>query len=59
VKKAGSSLSFEGERLGVGFEAARTKLREDKKLLETIKEAVTAAASEPIVAKPAPAETEE
>ena len=59
VKKAGSSLSFEGERLGVGFEAARTKLREDKKLLETIKEKVITAASEPAATKLAPAETEE
>ena len=40
VKKSGSSLSFEGERLGVGFEAARTKLKEDKKLLSAIKKKV-------------------
>ncbi len=46
VKKAGSSLSFEGERLGVGFENARMKLREDKKLLEAIKKKVAEAASD-------------
>ena len=40
VKKAGSSFSFEGERLGVGFENARTKLKEDKKLLEAIKKKI-------------------
>ena len=37
IKKAGSSFSFEGERLGAGFENARAKLKEDKKLLEAIK----------------------
>ncbi len=40
VKKSGSSLSFEGERLGVGFEAARTKLKEDRKVLDAIKKKV-------------------
>jgi recombination protein RecA len=40
VKKAGSSFSFEGERLGVGFEAARARLKEDKKLLTAIKKKV-------------------
>ncbi len=43
VKKAGSSFSFDGERLGVGFENARTKLKEDKKLLAEIKKRTTAA----------------
>ncbi len=37
VKKSGASISFEGERLGAGFENARMKLKEDKKLLEAIK----------------------
>jgi len=37
VKKTGSTLSFEGEKLGVGFENARLKLKEDKKILEAIK----------------------
>ena len=37
VKKSGSSLSFEGERIGVGFDASRLKLIEDKKLLNAIK----------------------
>jgi recombination protein RecA len=40
VKKSGSSFTFEGERLGVGFDNARLKLREDKKLLGEIKKKV-------------------
>ncbi len=40
VKKAGSSFSFEGERLGVGFENTRAKLKEDKKLLGAIKKKI-------------------
>ncbi len=40
VKKAGASFSFEGEKLGVGFDTARLKLKEDKKLLETIKKKI-------------------
>jgi recombination protein RecA len=34
VQKAGSSYSFEGEKLGVGFDNVRAKLKEDKKLLK-------------------------
>jgi recombination protein RecA len=37
IKKAGASFSFEGEKLGVGFDATRLKLKEDKKLLGEIK----------------------
>jgi recombination protein RecA len=37
VKKAGASFSYNGERLGVGFENSKTKLKEDKKLFEEIK----------------------
>ncbi len=37
VKKSGSSFSYNGERLGVGFENSKAKLKEDKKLLEEIK----------------------
>ena len=36
VTKSGSSYSFGKEKLGRGFDAARTKLREDKKLKESI-----------------------
>jgi recombination protein RecA len=43
VKKSGSSFSFAGERLGVGFENSRTKLKEDKKLLNEIKKQTTIA----------------
>ena len=45
VKKAGASFSFEGEKLGVGFENARLKLKEDQKTLKEIK-VKTAAAME-------------
>ncbi len=37
VKKAGNTYGFEGQKLGVGLEAAKEKLKEDKKLLEEIK----------------------
>ncbi|HEX4104185.1 MAG TPA: recombinase RecA [Candidatus Paceibacterota bacterium] len=41
VKKSGASFSFEGEKLGVGFDNARLKLKEDKKLVEEIKKKIT------------------
>jgi len=37
VKKTGNTYSFENEKLGVGLEAAREKLKENKKLSEEIK----------------------
>jgi len=37
IKKAGASYSFEGERLGTGFDNVRKSLKEDKKKLEEIK----------------------
>lgn len=37
IMKSGNTYSFEGEKLGVGLEQTRTKLREDKKLVEDIK----------------------
>jgi len=37
VKKTGNTYSFEDEKLGVGLEASREKLKQDKKLLEEIK----------------------
>jgi recombination protein RecA len=40
VTKSGSSYSFEGERLGVGFDAVKEKLKEDKKLLSEIKQKI-------------------
>jgi len=36
VAKAGVTYSFAGEKLGVGFDNARLKLKEDKKLLKEI-----------------------
>lgn len=46
VKKAGASYSFEDEKLGVGFDRIRLKLKEDKKLLEKIKKKVLEAIEE-------------
>lgn len=43
VKKSGASYSFEGERLGSGFDNIREKLKEDKKLLKVIEEKTVAA----------------
>lgn len=37
VKKSGASFSFEGAKLGNGFENARAMLKEDKKVLNEIK----------------------
>ncbi len=37
VKKSGASYSFGAEKLGVGFDNIREKLKEDKKTLEMIK----------------------
>ncbi|MGB7566214.1 MAG: recombinase RecA [Chitinivibrionales bacterium] len=49
VKKSGASFSFDGEKLGVGFENARVKLKEDKKLLDMIKKKVVEAMKDPNV----------
>ena len=38
VSKSGNTYSFEGEKLGVGMEAAKGKLKEEKKLLTEIKQ---------------------
>ena len=40
VTKSGSSYSFENEKLGTGFDNVREKLKEDKKLLKEIRDAV-------------------
>jgi len=40
VKKNGNTYSFEDEKLGVGLEQSREKLKEDKKLLGEIKKKV-------------------
>ncbi len=40
VKKSGASFSFEAEKLGVGFDTVRLKLKEDKKLQNEIKKKV-------------------
>ena len=38
VTKSGASYSFDGEKLGTGFETVREKLKGDKKLLRTIEQ---------------------
>ncbi|MDO8470151.1 MAG: recombinase RecA [bacterium] len=43
VKKAGASYSYEGEKLGVGFDTVRNRLKEDGKLLGAIKKATLVA----------------
>ncbi|MEK7465600.1 MAG: recombinase RecA [Patescibacteria group bacterium] len=43
MKKAGASYSFENEKLGVGFDNVVQKMKEDKKLTETIKKKVVEA----------------
>ena len=40
VSKSGNTYSFEGEKLGVGLEAAKLKLKEDNGILELIKKKV-------------------
>ena len=45
VTKSGASFSFEGEKLGTGFDNVRLKLKEDKKTLSAIKEKAKAAAT--------------
>lgn len=40
ITKSGASYSFEGEKLGVGIETVKAKLKEDKKLLKTLENKV-------------------
>jgi recombination protein RecA len=40
VTKSGASYSYEGERLGTGFDNIKTRLKEDKKLLKEIEKKV-------------------
>ncbi|MDP3052759.1 MAG: recombinase RecA [bacterium] len=47
VIKSGNTYSFNKEKLGVGLEAAKLKLKEDKKLLEEIKKQTLTAAQTP------------
>jgi len=43
VTKAGATYSFEGQKLGVGFDKVRESLKEDKKLLNDLKKKTMAA----------------
>ncbi len=43
IDKSGNTYNFEGQKLGVGLEAAKEKLKEDKKLLEEIRKKTLAA----------------
>lgn len=44
VTKSGASYTFEGERIGTGFDTVRLKLRDDKKLLKDIEKKTSVAA---------------
>ena len=46
IAKSGNTYSFEGEKLGVGVEQAKEKLKEDKKLMEDIKKKTMAVIAE-------------
>jgi recombination protein RecA len=48
VKKNGNTYSFGGEKLGVGMEASKNKLKEEKKLLKDIEKELTSAVSKAI-----------
>jgi len=48
VIKSGNTYNFNKEKLGVGLEAAKLKLKEDKKLLEEIKKQTLATAQTPV-----------
>ena len=43
IAKSGNTYVFKGEKLGVGFDAARLKIQEDKNLLKEIKKETVAA----------------
>lgn len=46
VTKAGASYSFEGEKLGVGFDNVKERLKSEPAILEKIKSKITSAATE-------------
>lgn len=50
VKKAGASYSFEGEKLGVGIDTVKAKLKEDGKTLSAIKKKTAEAADKQVPA---------
>jgi recombination protein RecA len=45
VKKSGNTYSFKEEKLGVGIESSKAKIREDKKLLKEVEKELTTAIS--------------
>lgn len=47
VTKTGNTYSFEGEKLGVGMEATKAHLKEDKKLIQAIAKKTMSMADEP------------
>lgn len=55
ITKTGNTYSFEGEKLGVGMEAARLKMKDDKKLVAAIVKKATGMSKEApvVVAEPA------
>lgn len=60
VRKNGASFSFGEEKLGVGFDNVRLKLKEDKKLLEAIKKAtIEASEKKTVISSPSTPSGEE
>ncbi|MDO8584993.1 MAG: recombinase RecA [bacterium] len=51
VTKTGNTYSFEGEKLGVGIEATKTRLKEEKRILNEIVKRAKAADGQPKVAQ--------
>jgi recombination protein RecA len=52
IAKSGNTYSFDGEKLGVGIEAAKTRLKEDKKLLSVIAKKIAEAPPPQLQEKP-------
>ncbi len=59
VKKSGASYSFDGEKLGTGFDNIREKLKEDKKMIEELKKKVVEASKNGITITAPAAEEKE
>ncbi len=51
IAKSGNTYSFEGEKLGVGIEAAKAKLKEDKKLVAAVAKKIAEAPHNPVPAE--------
>lgn len=59
VTKTGNTYSFEGEKLGVGLEATKNRLKEEKRILNEIVKKIKTVANELLIKKPEADEKEE